>query len=96
MTDTTDTAKADALMKLAERLRMAPLSGGEYRTAHAELESAIEAAIERARADEREKWAALLTDILKQARHPDYDWPACLQREVDDAIRALGTTGEQG
>jgi len=47
MTDTTDTTKADALMKLAERLRMAPLSGGEHRTAHAELESAIKAAIER-------------------------------------------------
>jgi hypothetical protein len=56
MTDTTKGA-ADALMKLAERLRMAPLSGGEYRTAHAELESAILSAIERARADERERCA---------------------------------------
>lgn len=37
-------------------------------------------------AAERERWRALLVDVSKQTRHPDYDWPLCLQREVDEAL----------
>jgi hypothetical protein len=84
MTDTTKTT-ADELMKLAERLRMAPLSGGEYRTAHAELESAIQAAIERAQAD-------VLTQVIQRLNANPY---SLTKAECIEEIRALGTTGEQ-
>jgi hypothetical protein len=93
-----DTTKADALMKLAERLRMAPLSGGEYRTAHAELESAIEAAIERARADERERCKQVCEAISDQyreregLRYPEMRTDAETGAgECAAAIEALGT-----
>lgn len=47
-----------------------------------------QAALDATVAAERERWRALLADVSKQARHPDYDWPACLQREVDGALKA--------
>lgn len=28
----------------------------------------------------------LLSEASSTTRHPDYDWPLCLQREVDDAL----------
>lgn len=38
-------------------------------------------------ADEICSLRALLAEASKQARHPDYDWPLDLQREVDAALR---------
>lgn len=35
---------------------------------------------------EIERLRALLADVYNQTRHPDYDWPSCLQREVDEAL----------
>ena len=28
----------------------------------------------------------LLAEAASMTRHPDYDWPLCLQREVDEAL----------
>jgi hypothetical protein len=86
MNDTTKAAaEVDALMKLAERLRMAPLCGSKYRATHAELESAIEAAIERARAE------ALMQAIQRLNANP-YSLTKAECIDEIRAIRALGTT----
>jgi len=37
---------------------------------------------------ELEHLKALLSDVAKQTRHPDYEWPMDLQREVDEVLRA--------
>jgi hypothetical protein len=51
------------------------------------------AAIAAAVAREHERWRCevnrlrdVLRDVSDQTRHPDYDWPSCLQREVDEAL----------
>jgi hypothetical protein len=33
----------------------------------------------------------LLAEVRSVARHPDYDWPICLQREVDEALPRAAT-----
>jgi hypothetical protein len=57
-----------------------------------------QAALDAAVAAERERWRSLLAECAAQTRHPDYDWPMCLQREVaaakieagEGALKAAG------
>jgi hypothetical protein len=88
-----DTTKAAAYDLLAAINRHVP-----YHTNDAQLLAAILSAIEWARADARrqalEDAAAECVQTNEEGENPDcWDWHA---KDYAKAIRALGTTGEQG
>lgn len=46
----------------------------------------LHAAIDEMQA-EIDRLRLLLADAAKQTRHPDYDWPLCLSKEVDSVVQ---------